>query len=212
MALKYGNRIKVSPSGTPGTGDFILGTPVTGYQSFSAAISGITTGDTVRYVIEDGANWEIGTGTYSTTVSPRVARTVIQSSAGGTTAITASSSSTIMVSVASNDYIVNPDSIFSGSVTEAVYSLSGTTPSINPALGTIQNWTLTASSTPTSAIATGQSVTLMIDDGTAYTITWPSVTWLTDGGVAPTLNTTGRTAIVLWNVSSVLYGARVGNA
>lgn len=100
----------------------------------------------------------------------------------------------------------------SSSVTEAVFAVTGTTPALNPANGTIQTWTLTANSTPTDSVAAGQSITLMVDDGTAYTITWPSVTWKTDTGSAPTLNTTGYTVIVLWKVGSVLYGARVGSA
>jgi hypothetical protein len=60
----------------------------------------------------------------------------------------------------------------------------------------------------------GQSITLMVDDGTASTITWTSlaVTWKTNGGTAPTLQTTGFTAIALWKVGNVIYGARVGDA
>lgn len=214
MALKYGNRIKVQASGTPGTSDFVLGTPVTGYQSISAAISSITIGDTVRYVIEEGSSWEIGTGTYNTT-GPKVARTtVIQSSGGGTTLVNFTSAATLMVSVAAGDFIANPDSVFSGSITEAVFAISGTTPSIDPSNGTIQTWTLSANSSPTinAAFTTGESVTLMIDDGTAYAITWPTISWKTDGGFAPTLNATGATAVVLWNVGGTVYGARVGNA
>ena len=213
MALKYGNRIKVQASGTPGTSDFVLGTPVTGYQSISAAISSITIGDTVRYVIEEGSSWEIGTGTYNTT-GPKVARTtVIQSSGGGTTLVNFTSAATLMVSVAAGDFIANPDSVFSGSITEAVFAISNATPTpvINPANGTIQTWGLAANATPTSAIAAGQSVTLMIEDGSAYSITWPSVTWKTNVGSAPALNATGYTVIVLWNVGGVLYGARVGD-
>jgi len=106
----------------------------------------------------------------------------------------------------------NGDTSFGGAFTETVYALSGTTPALDPSNGTIQTWTLTGSSTPTSSLNAGEFITLMVDDGTAYTITWPSVTWKTDSGVAPTLNATGYTAIVLWKVSSVLYGARVGNA
>jgi len=57
-------------------------------------------------------------------------------------------------------------------------------------------------------------LTLMVDDGTARTITWTSlaVTWKTNNGAAPTLNTTGYTAIQLWEVGNVIYGARVGDA
>lgn len=101
---------------------------------------------------------------------------------------------------------------FANSVIETVYALSGTTPALNPTNGTIQTWTLSASSTPTDGLVAGESLTLMIDDGTAYAITWPSVTWKTGGGVAPTLNATGFTAIQLWKVGSTLYGARVGDA
>ena len=101
---------------------------------------------------------------------------------------------------------------FANAVIETVYALTGTTPALNPTNGTIQTWTLTASSSPTDALVAGESLTLMIDDGTAYAITWPSVTWKTGGGVAPTLNATGFTAIQLWKVGSVLYGARVGDA
>jgi hypothetical protein len=65
----------------------------------------------------------------------------------------------------------------------------------------------------------GESITLMVDDGSAYTLTWSDATfggsgvvWKTNAGVAPTLNTTGYTVIVLWKVSTQVYGARVGDA
>lgn len=104
------------------------------------------------------------------------------------------------------------DTTFGAAIVETVFALSGTTPALDPSNGTIQTWTLTANSTPTNSLNAGESMTLMVDDGTAYTITWPSVTWKTNGGTAPTLITTGYTVIVLWRVGSVLYGARVGDA
>ena len=91
---------------------------------------------------------------------------------------------------------------------------------IDPGNGSIQLITLGASRTPkcTNMVA-GESVTLMVDDGTAYTITWTDATWGTGGvvwktnaGAAPTLNTSGYTVIVLWKVSTQVYGARVGDA
>jgi hypothetical protein len=99
--------------------------------------------------------------------------------------------------------------------TEEVFAVTGTTPALSPTNGSIQTWTLSGNSTPTAGTwAEGQSITLMVDDGTAYTITWTSlaVTWKTDGGSAPTLNTTGLTAIALWKVGTTIYGARVGDA
>lgn len=97
--------------------------------------------------------------------------------------------------------------------TEEVFAVTGSTPALSPTNSSIQTWALTANSTPTAGTwASGQSLTLMVDDGTAYAITWFSITWKTDGGAAPTLNTSGYTAIQLWKVDSVIYGARVGDA
>ena len=100
---------------------------------------------------------------------------------------------------------------FANAVVETVYALSGTTPALNPNNGTVQTWTLSANSTPTDSFVAGEAMTLMVDDGTARTITWPSVTWVNNGGAAPTLATSGYTVIALWKVSTTLYGALVGN-
>jgi hypothetical protein len=84
----------------------------------------------------------------------------------------------------------------------------GASVDINPANGGIQLWTLGASRTPTATnMVAGQSVTLLIDDGTAYTITWTSigVVWL-DSASAPTLQTTGYTIIELFEVGTTVYG------
>ena len=103
-----------------------------------------------------------------------------------------------------------------GNYTETVFAVVDAAGAVlNPNNGPIQTWTLGASRTPTQASwAAGQSITLMVDDGTAFAITWTTlaVVWVTDAGVAPTLNTTGFTTIVLWKVGTTIYGARVGNA
>lgn len=95
-----------------------------------------------------------------------------------------------------------------GEIVEEVYTLSGTTPALDPANGTIQTWTLTGNSTPTDSLEDGESMTLLIDDGTAYTITWPTMEWI--GGSAPTLDTTNTTVVILWKTGSSLYGSSPG--
>ena len=95
---------------------------------------------------------------------------------------------------------------------ETVYAISGTTPTLSETNGNIQTWTLAGNSTPTGGPAAGASITLMIDDGTAYTITWTSVVDQWIGGSAPTLATTGYTVVELWTVGATTYGAYVGDA
>lgn len=105
--------------------------------------------------------------------------------------------------------------VLNNGYTEEVFAVSGTTPALSPANGSIQTWTLSGNSTPTSGTwGAGQSITLMVEDGTGFTITWSSlaVSWATNGGTAPPLNTSGYTTITLWKVGSTIYGARVGDA
>lgn len=98
---------------------------------------------------------------------------------------------------------------FSGSAYENVYTITdGASVDLNPANGSIQLWTLTANRSPTAAnFNSGQSITLLV--GGAFTITWPLVTWV--GGSAPTIAASGSTVIVLWKISSTLYGASAGD-
>jgi len=105
---------------------------------------------------------------------------------------------------------------FTGSVTfedainENVFTITdGASVDLDPDNGMIQQWTLGANRTATESLTSGQSMMLMVADGTAYTLTFPTMTWV--GGSAPTLATSGYTVIELWKTATTLYGAKVGD-
>lgn len=149
----------------------------------------------------------------------------------GTAILKANSGGALANAVAGTDYVTPTgtetltnktltDPAIIGTILEDVYTISdGAAFEIDPGNGSIQLITLGANRTPKGTnFAAGEAVTLMVDDGSAYTLTWTDTTfgtsgvsWKTDSGSAPTLNTTGYTVIVLWKVSTQVYGARVGN-
>jgi hypothetical protein len=104
-----------------------------------------------------------------------------------------------------------------GTILEDVFTITdGAAFEVDPGNGSIQLITLGASRTPKATIfAAGESITLMVNDGTAYTLTWTDATWgasgvIWTGGSAPTLATTGFSVIQFWKVSTQVYGALVG--
>jgi len=101
MAKKvFVNRAKMSTA-TTGTSTITLGSAVAGYQTFEEA--GVVNGDEVRYVIEDGDNWEIGTGTY-TSSGTSLSRTVLESN-NADSAISLSGTAYVFITSAADDFV-----------------------------------------------------------------------------------------------------------
>ena len=263
--VKLVNRAKVATA-TTGTGTITLGASKSGYQTYADA--GVVDTDVVRYVIEDGADWEIGLGTY-TASGTTLSRTVSESSNAGA-ALNLSGGAAVYITAISQDIQQPPsegafvdgdktklddievgadvtdaasveplvdthlnvgtattgqvlswdgadydwvaatafdDITVTGSITEGVYTLTGTTAALDPANGTIQTHTLTGATTYTDSLASGQSITLVIP-GTANTVTWPTIKWL--GGAAPTLDATNDNLFSLFKIGTTLYGSSLG--
>ena len=108
--VKLVNRAKMTTA-TTGTGTITLGSAVDGFQTFAAA--GVANADVVRYVIEDGDAWEIGTGTY-TASGTTLSRSPVESSIGGG-AITLSGDATVFIGATAEDLeapiAVTPDGV-----------------------------------------------------------------------------------------------------
>lgn len=221
-----------APTAAPGTATTQLATTeFVVSQAFSSALPG-QTGNAGKYLTTDGtaASWgavsavsSVGMSVpsfLSVSGSPITSSGTLAVTYSGTALPVANGGTGVTTSTGSGANVLSTNASVSGltlndGYTEEVFAVSGTTPALSPTNGSIQTWTLTGNSTPTAGTwAAGQSITLMIDDGTAYTVTWTSlaVTWKTNAAAAPTLNTTGYTVIQLWKVGTTIYGARVGDA
>jgi hypothetical protein len=86
---------------TTGTGTITLGSAVSGYLTF--ALAGISTGEIVSYGIKDGANSEIGTGTY-TSAGTTLTRSVTKST-NSNNAISLSGTAEVFITPRAEDLV-----------------------------------------------------------------------------------------------------------
>jgi hypothetical protein len=146
---------------------------------------------------------------------------LIERTGAGTAAIVAKPSGAIVgttdTQTLSGKTLADP--AITGAILENVYTITdGAAFEIDPGNGTIQLLTLGGNRVPKATnFAAGESVTLMVLDGSTYTLTWTDATfggsgvvWV--GGAAPALDTTKYTVVELWKVGGQVYGALVGAA
>lgn len=220
MALVVKDRVQETTT-TTGTGTITLAGAVSGFQSFSV----IGNANTTYYAIvhQTLAEWEVGLGTYTSSGTTLSRDTILASSNSGSAVNFSAGTKNVFCTYAADRAVDTQlvQSLSNKTLTgtkETVFTITDAAAfEVDPANGGIQLITLGANRTPKATNFTaGQSVTLMVDDGSAYTLTWTDTTWGTSGviwigGVAPTLATTGYTVLEFWEVGSQVYGAIVGS-
>jgi len=157
----------------------------------------------VRYVIEDGTDWEIGTGTY-TASGTTLSRTVDESS-NSDAALNLTGSAVVYVSATDADF--REETV--GSIASSTLDLStGNVFSDAPSA----NVTYVFSNPPASGTAYG--FTLKVTPSATVTVTWPaSVDWA--GGSAPTAPASGETDVFTFYTQdggTTYYGFQAGDA
>ena len=98
---------------------------------------------------------------------------------------------------------------FANAIIETVYALTGT--ALDPNNGTMQTKTISGNTTFTDGLSSGESMSLHLTSASSYTITWPTIYWISRiGNVAPTL--TASDTVILFKISSTLYGVWIGSS
>lgn len=111
----------------------------------------------------------------------------------------------------------NGDVKFANAIVETVHTVTGTssdgvtTADLDPNNGTVQTMALTEDTTFTESFASGESISLHLTSASSYTVTWPTITWVSRGGdLAPTL--TAADTVILFKISTTLYGVWIGSS
>ena len=198
MALVLADRV-LETCTSPGTGAVSLLGAVTGYQAFSAAVGN---GNTCYYAIADqnGANWEVGIGTYSTAGNSLARTTVLASSNGGSLTNFASGSQNVFLTypatkAVSTDTLAYPPAI--GSTTPNTGSFTTLT-----ATGVITHNTTTNNQSYTT---TGAG-TITLTSGTAGSINNFNIGATTPGtGAFTTLSASGTITLSGGTANGILY-------
>jgi hypothetical protein len=218
MALVVYDRVQETTT-TSGTGSVTLLGAVSGFQSF--AVVGNT--NTTYYTITDGAQWEVGIGTYSTS-GPTLARTtVLSNSNGNTTPITLSGGLAQVFVTYTAEKSVNLDAsdnvtplgtiasgTWQGTTVGVSYGGTGVTASSgansvvlrdanqNTSLNNIfRNITSTVSAAGTTVLTAASSYTQVLTGTTTQTYQLPDATTLTNGASFQfNNNSTGALSIV----------------
>jgi hypothetical protein len=233
MALVVYDRVQETTT-TSGTGSVTLLGAVSGFQSFAV----VGNSNTTYYTITDGAQWEVGIGTYSTS-GPTLARTtVLSNSNGNTTPITLSGGLAQVFVTYTAEKSVNLDAsdnvtplgtiasgTWQGTTVGVSYGGTGVTASSgansvvlrdanqNTSLNNIfRNITSTVSAAGTTVLTAASSFTQVLTGSTTQTYQLPDATTLTNGASFQFNNNSTGALSVVNNGSGAVATVAAGGA
>jgi len=190
---------------------------VVAFETFEVA-NALTTsnlGVTVQQYDVDTAKYDDTTANFTGTLQNNGSNVLVDSDIGSTIqaydatiVVDADIGVTVQGYDANTTTSTNTQTLTNKTIRDTVYALTGT--AFDATNGAVQTKTLAANTTFTDSLASGESIVLQLEAGASYTVTWPTMTWVTSGGnVAPTL--TAKDTLVFWKVSTTLYGAYTGS-
>lgn len=193
-------------STTTGTGALSLGGAAS--SDFRTFVAALGDGSQCRYSIRNPGTgeWETGIGTITAGTPDTLSRDTVEASsnAGALVNFTAGTKD-VTVSATANALLTD------GTSAEGTISTGTLTLDVS-SYGTFA-WTVGGAHTVAFGTwpATGTAYrSLIITNGGSAAITWPTMTWLTSDGNAPTLQAAGVDTLVVWKSGAVVYGMKVG--
>lgn len=190
---------------------------VVAFETFEVAnaLTASNLGVTVQQYDVDTAKYDDTTANFTGTLQNNGSNVLVDSDIGSTVqaydatiVVDADIGVTVQGYNANTTTSTNTQTLTNKTIRDTVYALSGT--AFDATNGAVQTKTLTANTTFTDSLSSGDAIVLQLEAGASYTVTWPTMTWVTSGGnVAPTL--TAKDTLVFWKVSSTLYGAYTGS-
>jgi hypothetical protein len=148
---------------TTGTGTITLGSAIAGFLTF--ALAGVADGEVVSYGIKDGANSEIGTGTY-TSAGTTLTRSVTKST-NSDSAISLSGTAEVFITPRAEDIVQSIDGVagaftFGTGLTRSSNVLSVSLSSLTNTLGADVNLNSTGSYFTGPTVAQGTTGTFIV--------------------------------------------------
>jgi len=179
------------------------------FTATAAGLVNLSGGGTTNFLRADGT-WAAPPGGGGSGTVTSVAASSTGSITIGGSPITTSGTITVDLNTANANSFTAQQTFQEIKETTFTLASSGSI-ALDPANGSIQSSTLNGNPTFTDSLEAGQTLVLHLENGSSYTVIYPTMTWVgtTSSSTNPTL--TAKDVLVFWKFGTTLYGAYVGS-